>query len=297
MKAKLRLIHRFIKVYVLKAYLNAINFGYFYNFSASEISLYVSEKFMSLKKMSIALIPKGNISLIAIGDHTIFWPSHLSANDLPWLHHEVFDSFDANPSSYDHPLFDFQAKKWIIDAGAAEGFFSIFALQKSSAKIYAIEPLQVMQESLRKTLCNYASPDRFELLMAGLGGSSGLAYLDINQSHLCDSKIIDSPILADNENLQKINIVTLDKITSKYSLNSKGLIKMDIEGYEMEALKGASWTLKNLKPALAIAVYHDLDNARLCAEIIKSANSSYTIEFRGYYGFFDPPRPYILFAY
>lgn len=82
----------------------------------------------------------------------------------------------------------------------------------------------------------------------------------------------------------------------QYSLGTGGLIKMDIEGYEMAALSGASKVLKEYKPSLAIAVYHELENAKKCAEIIKAANSTYKIEFRGCYGYFEPPRPYLLFA-
>ncbi len=269
-----------------------------YNFTTKDVHLFVTESFAPLPKMELGVIEDcPGIITVKINNHSIFWPSNMGSQDLPWLYHEVFDCFDINPSSYDNPIIDFQAKDWIIDAGAAEGFFSIFALQRSSAKIYVMEPLQPIQESLRKTLCNYASPDRFELLATGLGKSSGLAHMEINQAHLCDSKIIENPSLIDRNNLQKINIISLDDIALKYPLSSRGLVKMDIEGYEMEALKGASWMLNNLKPALAIAVYHGIDNARLCSEIIKAANPSYTIEYRGYYGFFDPPRPYILFAY
>ena len=72
---------------------------------------------------------------------------------------------------------------------------------------------------------------------------------------------------------------------------------MDIEGYEMTALSGALNVLKEYKPALAVAVYHDLENARTCAALIKGANPTYKIEFRGCYGYLDPPRPYMVFAY
>ncbi|KKM84494.1 hypothetical protein LCGC14_1298540 [marine sediment metagenome] len=75
------------------------------------------------------------------------------------------------------------------------------------------------------------------------------------------------------------------------------MIKMDIEGYEMSALRAAMSLMKNHKPRLAIAVYHELENALKCAEIIKNANPTYKVEFRGYYGYFEPARPYMLFAY
>ncbi len=46
-----------------------------------------------------------------------------------------------------------------------------------------------------------------------------------------------------------------------------------------------------------IAVYHELDNAKLCAPLIKKANSIYQIEFRCCFGYREKPKPYMLFAY
>jgi hypothetical protein len=96
------------------------------------------------------------------------------------------------------------------------------------------------------------------------------------------------------EEMEKVAVTTLD---TEFSGGDFDLLKLDIEGFEMKALEGARETLKKFKPALAIAVYHDYDNANKCAEIIKNANAEYCIEFRGCYGYFKPARPYILFAY
>ena len=93
----------------------------------------------------------------------------------------------------------------------------------------------------------------------------------------------------------QVKSVTLDSLISKYGIPD--LIKMDIEGAEMKALEGAKKTLATYQPQLAIAVYHDYENALKCREIILKANANYHVEFRGMYAYFTPPRPYLLFAW
>ncbi len=60
---------------------------------------------------------------------------------------------------------------------------------------------------------------------------------------------------SNNENKHTEKIETL-KIDSAASDIKVGLIKMDIEGAEMLALKGACKTIQRCKPLLAICVYH-----------------------------------------
>ena len=58
-----------------------------------------------------------------------------------------------------------------------------------------------------------------------------------------------------DNSILSIEITTIDKFVSKNKLQV-GLIKMDLEGYELNALKGAKKIIKKFKPVLAISIYH-----------------------------------------
>lgn len=272
-----------------------------YHFSKCDIDLYVQERFTGLHPVTIAATDDADIVQATIAGKDIYWPAMLPYKDLPWLYHEIFDKFNSNPSSYDHPAINFKNKKWIMDAGAAEGYFSIFSLLKSTALLVVIEPLSLMRSALQSTLDLYAAGKETILVSAALSDKPGWSEIQVDYEHICDSTLspVSGAAKLTSEKLvtERVAVSTIDELALQYGLCSDGMIKMDIEGYEMAALSGAVNLLKNYKPALAVAVYHDLENAKKCAEIIKAANPTYKIEFRGCYGYFDPPRPYMVFAY
>jgi FkbM family methyltransferase len=273
-----------------------------YSFTNEDIELYVQEVFTSLKTLVTKKTEDAGLVTVTIDSTKIFWPESQSERDLPWLFHEVFDSFKINPSSYDNPNLAYETRSWIIDAGAAEGYFSIFALKKSSASLICIEPLPIMKMALEKTLSLYPNGKPSIVISSALSDKAGWADIQIDENHICDSKLVStsSPVFeqgVSGSTSQRVPITTLDQIAIDRKLGVNGLIKMDIEGYEMKALTGGVSLMRDFKPALAVAVYHDLDNAKKCAEIIKVANPDYRIEFRGFFGYDQPPRPYMVFAY
>jgi hypothetical protein len=52
-------------------------------------------------------------------------------------------------------------------------------------------------------------------------------------------------------------------------------IKMDIEGAEREALKGAADTLRRCKPHLMLDMYHRSDDEFVLPRVIAAANPAY----------------------
>ena len=237
-----------------------------------------------------------NLRKITFFNKCIYWPKFIDPKDLPWLYHEVFDPYKVNPSSYDNPNMQLQKKNWVIDAGAAEGYFSIFAAERAKygAIILALEPLSIMRDSLLQT-AKLNNIKYFKHLPYALSNNEGKVLFKIDPEHICDSKINEKNI--EQVDTELVTVTTIDKVIKEQNFFGQGMIKMDIEGFEIKALEGAKDTLRTLKPSLAIAVYHEYENANKCAEIIQKANSEYKIELRGCYGYFKPARPYMLFAW
>lgn len=73
---------------------------------------------------------------------------------------------------------------------------------------------------------------------------------------------------------KSINITTIDNLVFKNNL-SIGLIKLDIEGFELNALKGAEKTIKEFKPVLLISIYHNGKEFFETINFIQKINSNY----------------------
>jgi hypothetical protein len=62
-------------------------------------------------------------------------------------------------------------------------------------------------------------------------------------------------------------------------------MNMDVEGCELEAIHGASHTIKRYKPDLAICVYHKVDHLWRLPLLISSMSSDYRFYLRNYTGY------------
>jgi FkbM family methyltransferase len=265
-----------------------------YQFSFDDVLLYWRERNWGLPRLDI-LRQYGQFHQCCIGDVRFYWPRSLGSESLPWLFNEVFRDPGYNPSSYSHNSAAIPRNGWVIDGGACEGFFSFFAFRQGAAHVVAVEPLSILCSGLEMTFVERRAARAFAVVSAALGRERGTSALNWNPDHPWDAHLSCE---ADNESKKQVETVTIDEVVELQKLRGPGFIKLDVEGAEMDALKGSADTLARLKPNLAIAVYHKYGNARECAAIIKDTQPDYQIEFRGMYGWFDgPPRPHLLFAW
>jgi len=141
---------------------------------------------------------------------------------------------------------------YVIDGGAFRGETSFWFISKGAAKVYAFEPDSYNFSVLVKNIKRNKLEDKmiipvrmilsnrsgsFYLFETGTGGSISLER---------GSKIVEG--------------VTLDSFTERENLDKVDFIKLDVEGAELEVLKGAVETIKKYRPKMAISVYHKPDD-------------------------------------
>ena len=70
------------------------------------------------------------------------------------------------------------------------------------------------------------------------------------------------------------------KLDDEYKGNNLGLIKMDIEGFETDAIKGAEKIIKKFKPVLIVAIYHTPYDFFEMKDRLKKINPEYKFKIR-----------------
>lgn len=87
-----------------------------------------------------------------------------------------------------------------------------------------------------------------------------------------------------------IEVDSIDNLLSDIPVT---FIKMDIEGAEMEALKGAEKVIRVYKPKLAVCIYHRYEDLYEIPMYIKSLVPEYRLFVRHYS---DSPSETVLYA-
>ncbi|MEI0517831.1 FkbM family methyltransferase [Brachyspira murdochii] len=169
-------------------------------------------------------------------------------------------------------------KQIFLDLGAYVGDTVEKFIEHSEGifdKIYAFEPgdkqFSAMNIRVSRLIREWAI-DSNSIILEKLGISDTNKEVFFDES--CD---ILSSNITNNETGIKIKVVSVDEY-----LNGRPItfLKSDIEGEELNMLKGASETIKKYKPKMAISIYHRPDDFFTIPEFIKSLVPEYKFYLR-----------------
>ncbi len=132
--------------------------------------------------------------------------------------------------------------------------------------VYFFEPSQRNMNAAKQRLQSMANIEFKEIGLSDVSGE-----LSFN----ADSGSASSVSL---DGTETISVTTLDEAIP----GPVSFIKMDLEGWEMNALSGSVLHIKEFSPKLAISVYHSSRDFLRVPEFIKSINRDYKIYLRHY---------------
>ncbi len=163
--------------------------------------------------------------------------------------------------------------KVFIDGGAFWGDSMLVLNDKySPSKIICFEPNTVNYNHLSKIIDKNKLEKLVEFNKIGLSNKKEkipMNFISKQQNH--GASVVFSPIKAQYE---IINLDSLDNYLLEKTLDI-GLIKLDVEGYGVQAIKGAEQTIKKHLPVISCAIYHNPKEFFDILPLISSYNNKY----------------------
>lgn len=180
----------------------------------------------------------------------------------------------------------------VIDAGGCWGDTALYFAHKAgkTGKVYSFE---FLPENLaifnRNMALNKDLSEHIRLVEQPLWSKSGeQLFVEGNGP---GTRVVPS---SSNPDAKRIEAMAIDDLVKNEKLDHVDFIKMDIEGAELEALKGAEEAIRAFRPKLAISVYHKFDDFWSIPQYIDSLNLGYRFSLRH---FTIHAEETVLFAY
>lgn len=153
----------------------------------------------------------------------------------------------------------------IYDVGAFHGILTLFFASRA-AQVIAYEPNQANHKRLMENL-RLNGLQNVQVRKFGVGAQPGSGTLHYDPA-MAGGGTLNAHELAPIS--QRVEITTLDHDIAAAGLPAPHLVKIDIEGWELEALKGAQATLAAHHPALFLEMHGETmrEKRRKAAAII-----------------------------
>lgn len=154
----------------------------------------------------------------------------------------------------------------VLEIGANLGYYALIeaSIIGKEGKIYAIEPVPRNFEILNKNIDINGYRDTVDTFCVAASSQCGTSVIKLTEESNRNTMLHDSNIMSDwmrNHVIEEkmvgdleVNTITIDEfLKDKEKID---MLRMDIEGYEVEAFKGMSDTLKNVDSLIIALEVH-----------------------------------------
>ena len=168
-------------------------------------------------------------------------------------------------------VIEVEAGDTVIDAGGCWGdtalYFALKAGKDGTVFSYEFDAsnLELFRHNLEQ---NAHLSHGVRIVKKAIWSESGRAF-DVAGSGA------NTHLVAAKHGTGSVNSDTIDDLVRRENIKRVDFIKMDIEGSELDALKGAEVTLRSDRPKLAISIYHRLEHFWLVPQYINSLGLGY----------------------
>lgn len=165
----------------------------------------------------------------------------------------------------------------VLDCGADIGVFTRTALMAGARLVVAIEPAPASVDVLQKTFGREIDEGRVIVYPKGVWDRVASMDLEVSNGGTMSGS---SFVTHDERRPTKIQVplTTIDLLVEELQLPRVDFIKMDIEGSEKWALRGAAQTIKKFRPTMALSTEHLPDDAVAIPKVVKAIMPEYQYE-------------------
>jgi len=145
-----------------------------------------------------------------------------------------------------------------LDIGANAGYFSLLAsrLVGESGKVLAVEPNPVMAEQLRRNV-ERSILSNIAITEAACSDSVEVRELYVGNPYNTGNSSLSRENLAWTKSV-RVKCTTADLLLERYHLQRVDLVKIDVEGAELQVLQGMPNVLERLRPKIIIELVPSL---------------------------------------
>lgn len=150
----------------------------------------------------------------------------------------------------------------VIDVGANIGVYTVHLSEQvgPSGHVYSIEPFPITCDILNSNV-KKLELSNVSVLNLAISDHEGMVYMEVPTSPLGYPNLYRARIsaLATEVGGVAVQARTLDGLITEIPEKQWALIKCDVEGHELECLKGAPSTVQGIRPAWLIEISTDPD--------------------------------------